>query len=42
MDADPMAARHFAPDDSASLREGGEELTAIRQRSVVEPLLWRE
>jgi hypothetical protein len=38
MDADPMAARHFAPDDFASLRERGEELTAIRQRSLVDSM----
>jgi hypothetical protein len=38
MDADPMAARQLTPDDAASLRECGEELTAIPQRSVVEAM----
>ena len=33
-----MAARHFAPDVFASLRERGEELTAIRQGWLVEPM----
>jgi hypothetical protein len=42
MDADPMTARDLALDDSPSLREGLEELTATRQRSLVEPIPWRE
>ena len=36
MDAHPMAALHFAPGDFASVRERGEELTAIRQGWLVE------
>jgi hypothetical protein len=38
MDAEPMLARHFTPDVSASPRERGEELTAIRKGWLVEPM----
>jgi hypothetical protein len=37
-----MPVRHFALGDAASLRKCGEELTAMRQRSLIEPMPSRE